>query len=277
MNRRTGFVLIIFLVFGLQLAFAQNDLPETPAVFYQWDYTPALIHEPVIFLPVATLASAASSDADSVDIPQNIRNNRFYLESIRLTKMAQSSFDEGDYDASNEYAIEAIRYAELSDGFVEQQLKIKETNDAIAVARQRLEWADSSGVGKQYPAEYEEAQGFFQASLSARNAEEWDNAIEAANNVINVLAYVTAPGSGGELPAQYVVRSWTSARDCLWNIAGRSWAYGDPFKWKILYEANKHKLPEIDNPDLIEPGMVIDIPSVNNEVRKGMWQADKTY
>jgi len=241
MNRKTGIILVILLVFGLQFAFA------------------------------------AATDADAVEIPHNIRNNRYYLESIRLTKMAHNSFDEGDYDASNDYAMQAVRFAQLSDEFVELQLKIKETNDAIAAARQRLQWASDSGAGSLYPAEYEEAQGYYRASLSARNAEEWDIAIEAANNVVNVLAYIQAPEGKGVLPAQYTVRTWQNTRDCLWNIAGASWAYGDPFQWKRLYDANRAKMPEPGNPDLIHPGMVLDIPSIKGEVRQGMWDPAVKY
>jgi len=308
MSRKTGLILIVLLVFGLQSAFAQYHLPEpvfhedrvVPAgellleqpdtlsmdVLYLWDYIPAHIQEPMIFLPLFTLASAASSDADAPEIPHNIRNNRYYLESIRLTKLAQNAYAEGDYDTSNEYAAEAVRYAQLSDEYVEEQLKIKETNDTIAAARERLDWADSTGAAETNPAEYAEAQGFFAASIAARSAEEWDVAIEAANNVINILAYAEAPDAkasdgntpdGNALPATYTVRTWALSRDCLWNIAGRPWAYGDPFKWKLIYDANKSKMPETGNPDLIHPGMVLDIPSIKGEARQGMWEADKTY
>jgi hypothetical protein len=246
-------------------------------LFYLWDYIPANIHEPVIFVPLYSLAASASSDAEPVEIPHNIRNNRFYLESIRLTKMAQNAYDEGDYDSSRQYASEAVRYAQLSDEYVMQQLKIKETNDSIAVAKQRIDWAASSGAADSYPAEYAEAQGFYEASLTARRAEEWDTAIEAANNVINTLAFIEAPPDSKTLPGRYTVRPWATAKDCLWNIAGRSWAYGDPFKWKLIYEANKDKMPDANNPDLIEPGMVLDIPSIKGEARQGMWEAGKSY
>jgi nucleoid-associated protein YgaU len=209
--------------------------------------------------------------------------------------MAQNAYDEGDYDSSEQYASEAVRYAQLSDEYVVQQLKIKEANDAIAVAKQRLDWAASSGASNAYPAEYAKAQGFYQNSLTARRAEEWDTAIEAANNVINVLAYVRAPSASSPaatvalpdnrnlpddskaLPARYTVRSWESSKDCLWNIAGRSWAYGDSFKWKLIFDANKDKMPDANNPDLINPGMVLDIPSIKGEVRQGMWEAGKSY
>jgi nucleoid-associated protein YgaU len=53
--------------------------------------------------------------------------------------------------------------------------------------------------------------------------------------------------------------------------------YNDPYKWVILYEMNKSRLPESDNPDIIEPGMVLDIPSIMGETRQGMWDPAKTY
>jgi len=53
--------------------------------------------------------------------------------------------------------------------------------------------------------------------------------------------------------------------------------YNDPRKWKTLYEANKSKMPQPNNPDLIEPGMILDIPAIKGEVRQGSWDASKTY
>jgi nucleoid-associated protein YgaU len=79
------------------------------------------------------------------------------------------------------------------------------------------------------------------------------------------------------LPAQYTVRSWEEYGDCFWNIAGRSWVYGDPERWKILYQANKDKIPDPKNPDLIEPGMIMEIPSINGEKRLGIWDSEKKY
>lgn len=46
--------------------------------------------------------------------------------------------------------------------------------------------------------------------------------------------------------------------DCLWNIAHNE--FGDPFKWTLIYEANKSK---INNPDLIYPNQEFDIPKNN--------------
>jgi hypothetical protein len=304
-NRRISLLLLIVFVLGIQYVFAQYELPEpvfhevrvqaetgappaaagfwlpdfSDVVYYLWDFDPANLPEPAIFLPVVSLAAAASSDANP-SIPQNIRNNRYYLESVRLTNLAQQSFEGGDYDGSTNYSAEAIRYAQLSDEYVALQLKIKETNDAITAAKSRLDWASSSGAAREYPVEYGEAQKYYETSLSAHSAEDWDGAIEAAHRVISTLAYIQAPPpaeSKPSLPAQYTVRPWNISKDCLWNIAGRPWAYGDPAKWRLIYNANRTKMPEPDNPDLIHPGMILDIPSIKGEVRQGMWDSGKTY
>jgi hypothetical protein len=231
-----------------------------------------------LILLAAVFAGAASSDAPV--IPANLRNNQYYLESVRLTRLAQQSYETGDYDASTQYAEEALRYAQLSDEWVALQLKIKETNDAIAAAKSRLDYADSFGAVNIYPTEYGNATQAYGEAVNYRAGEEWDNAIAAARRVLDFLAYIqtpTAPPPKPSLPAQYTVRSWAGERDCLWNIAARPWAYGDPQQWRTLYEANRAKLPETTNPDLIEPGIVLDIPSVKGEYREGLWDANKVY
>jgi hypothetical protein len=73
------------------------------------------------------------------------------------------------------------------------------------------------------------------------------------------------------LPAQYTVRSWKETGDCFSAIANMPFIYGNYSKWWILYEANKSKLPKPDNPNLIYPGTVLDIPSLEGEERSGIW------
>ena len=246
------------------------------------------------FLPTMILAAAGASDAD---IPRSIRNNKYFLESVRLTNLAEQAYEEGDYDASSQYSEEAVRYALLSDEFVRLQLKIKETDDAIAAARRRLDFAASVNAATRYPSEYSQAQTAFTEARTLRAAENWDPAIEAANRVLVALAYVDAeqprapvveqprapveqprPVEGPPpLPAQYTVRSWSSSKDCLWNIAGRSWVYNDSKKWKLLYDANRTRMPQPDNPDLIHPDFILNIPSMGGEKREGMWDPSKNY
>ncbi len=84
------------------------------------------------------------------------------------------------------------------------------------------------------------------------------------------------PGTGGEasLPRFYVVRYIPERRDSFWRIAEYDFVYGDPWKWPVLYEANRDTLPDPGNPDLIEPGMIIEIPSIAGEARAGTWNPE---
>jgi nucleoid-associated protein YgaU len=218
----------------------------------------------------------------SQDVPASLRNNRYYMESLRLTDLAQESYEFGDYDASTRYAEEALKYAQLSDEYVALQLRIKEADDAIAAAKSRIDWATRVGAAQTNPDEYGAAEQAYGEAVAYREEEAWDDAIAAAGRVVDLLAYIdgSMPVVVEKpllLPGQYTVRPWAVSRDCFWNIAGRSWAYGDPYKWRLIYNANKGKLPDPNNPNLIEPGMVLDIPSVQGEDREGLWDPDKTY
>jgi len=80
------------------------------------------------------------------------------------------------------------------------------------------------------------------------------------------------------LPAQFTVRLWRDYGDSLSSIAGMPFIYGDPFQWRILFEANRDRLPNRNNPHLIFPDTVLDIPSIDGELRYGMWNWDsETY
>jgi nucleoid-associated protein YgaU len=152
-------------------------------------------------------AQTAAPAPDGEDIPNAIRNNRYYLESLRYTNLARLAMLEGDYDAVEENSREAIKWAEDSDAYVRAFLENRK------------------------PA----------------------------------------------LPAQYTVRTWKGERDCLWIIAGQAWVYNDPYKWRLLYNANKDKLPDPQNPNWLEPGIVLDIPSIKGETRRGIWAENKQY
>jgi nucleoid-associated protein YgaU len=251
MSRKFFSVLLISLFFVSQSAFSQDSQFGMELVI------PA-------FESVAYLAAEADIEGEDASISQTIPNNEFFRESVRLTGLAQSTFDYGDYDASASFAEEAIYYAQLSDEYVADQLLVE--------AKRLLDWADSNNIAARYPNDYNESKGYYETSVSARSDEDWAEAIDSAIKSIEILAALETGRSPSSLPSQYTVRTWASVRDCLWNIAGYSWAYGDPERWRVLYEANKAKLPNPDNPDLIEPGMVLDIPSIRGETRRGMWE-----
>ena len=319
MKRNLLIVSIMVLLFGVQTVFAQRAgaiLPEPvfledtgeflsgPArpvmgfseqndvLSFLWNFGlsgDALFFEP---FPLMTIAQAASSDAA---VPRSIRNNRFFLESVRLNNLAHLAYEEGDFESSTGYSMEAVRYAELSDDYVALQLKIRETDNAISAARRRIDYAASINAAAQYPSEYRTAQTAYDEARQYRSGERWDDAISAADRVIAFLANIertpenpaavqsttppVTPSPSGTplLPAQYTVRPWSVSRDCLWNIAGRPWVYNDPNQWRVLYEANRARMPQPDNPDLIHPDMVLNIPSLKGETRQGMWDPNANY
>jgi nucleoid-associated protein YgaU len=244
-------LLVIIFFVGVQPVFAQNE--EVAATSQK----PEKQEEQK---PAAVFAD------DEMEL-KDIRNNPYFLESQRLAQLAQETYNYGDYDTSAKFAEEASLYAQQSEVYV-----------AIRIAKYCLDQTASSGKSKQYPSEYGEAQAWYAKSISARDEEEWLDALEAANKTIDLLANLGKAGSGPfPLPATYTVRAWSDSKDCLWNIAGRSWVYGDPHKWRILYNANKGKLPNPNNPNWLEPGIVLDIPVIKGETRQGEWVSGRNY
>jgi tetratricopeptide (TPR) repeat protein len=259
----------------------------------------------VVFMRVCFFVSAAVTDKPGETL-DSIRKNRYLTESLNLQKLAKQSFAGGDYDKAERFAEEALKTAIMSDVYVGQQIKIYTVNVKMSNALERLALADSAELRHHFPSEFYAAKTYYNLGLIAKDAGNWNDAINNADKVIKTLATVkmqpvTAPAEmataettsavvtetpaaapaekTGEtpLPSQYIVRSWDVYGDCFWNIAGRPWVYGDSRRWPLLYRANRNKLPEPDNPNLIEAGMVIDIPSLNGEERTGVWDPGKAY
>jgi hypothetical protein len=259
---------IFFIVLGADLLYAQADSLEEAE-----DSMPSEIFPN---------APAAEIQADETEISYNLRRNKYFLESLRLKSMANLAITEGEYEQSEYYSSEAMRYAQLSDEYIAEQLKRKRALDAIAEAREYLAWAKLAEAEKYYPTEYEEASEHYAAACQARDIEDWPGALENALLTGRALAAVAAPPPRGvipenlpKFPSKYTVRPWDEFGDCFWNIA--YWFYKDHYKWPALYEANKEKLPDINNPDILEVGTIIDIPEIENESRAGMWDSGIPY
>ena len=47
--------------------------------------------------------------------------------------------------------------------------------------------------------------------------------------------------------------------------------------FRVDYEANKKTFRDPNNPNLIYPGQVLQIPSIKGEEREGAWDPSKTY
>ena len=211
-------------------------------------------------------------------LPYRIRLNRFLLQSRQYSNQSRLAFIYGDYLASIELAEKAVHYANLSDEYVRMRLAMRDADRAIAAARERLRDAQATNAALRFPAEFSRGQAALAEALAFRAEEQWDEATSAANRVLALLAYIDIDFNLIEfLPARYTVRNWHTYEDSLWNIAGRPWVFNNPLLWRLLYDANRDIMPEPGNPDLIHPGMVLQIPSLRGEARRGMWDAAAEY
>ncbi|MDR2865354.1 MAG: LysM peptidoglycan-binding domain-containing protein [Spirochaetaceae bacterium] len=239
----------------------------------------------MLSLTLAAFCAPVDMPAAANELRVPLINNKYYTESVRYNNIAKLAFSSGDFDTAMQSSGESIRNANLSDAYVAERLKIAAANKKISEAAAKLAWAEKGQAQKYYPAEFKTAQEFYNDALSARRVNEWDSAFSNAQNSMDALANVLSPSEtqtvttsdSNLLPSQYTVRSWDVFGDCFWNIAARPWAYGNPYKWPILYHANKMKLADPNNPDIIEPGLILDIPSIAGEKREGMWDSGRTY
>jgi hypothetical protein len=359
------------------------------------------------FIAAASLVRADFSNAPKVLIA-NVRDNKYFHESTRLTQEARYAFEKGDYDRCLRHAEEARQYALWSDTQVPLQVKIIEAGKSADYARVQFE---ALGSAHRYTPYYRQLTIAYEDAHTARTAGDWERTVEAVRKVMALLRDNTKTGSaipvaehssmpapggigatetgdtpqvpplnsqaaesqragpggasvssfpdltglsgssraassrgssrtelgyevsddpdtppvppmdapfnkvaafGGSsgssasgsgtppvpdlspsakappgaaqtgvkeapsrpvslsLAAQYQVQPWNISMDCLWNIAGKPWVYGDSSKWVLLYYANISKLPNSENPNVIPPGIILDIPSVDGEARQGI-------
>ncbi len=207
-------------------------------------------------------------------------DNKYQRKSRAYTELANKAYDEGDYEASIEYAKLAEEYAQKSAEFIQMMLARTEAEQEMNRARTRYTWATNNNAEKKYPDAYATATEALDAGNTAFDNENFDVAVVCAKKVLDALSVVTGeekPPAFIELPGEYKVRTWRGERDCLWTIAALPAVYGDPFMWRKLYEANKHKLPNAKNPNLVEPGTILTIPSIRGEKRTGLYDHSKSY
>ena len=235
----------------------------------------ALLGLVLLFSAAVMQLPAVEGDLQALGYVNLLVNNEYLLENARLIALAEQCIAQGKYDDAVKFATEAIKFADMSDEYVSSQRRMREVDEAIAAAQARIEWAQKIGAPSRHAEIYGRAETSMGEALGYREEEKWDNALGSARNVLALLSeFPEDPGApkNGVLPAQYLVRSWFTTKDCLWNIAAKPEIYGDPWQWRRIYNANIDKMPKRDDPDLIHPGMILDIPSIRGEVRAGIME-----
>jgi len=183
-----------------------------------------------------------------------------WRDMAKMIEEAQAAYDAGDYAKATELARKAQEQGAIAeDQYYLQQAKFKldELNKMSGLT------ADQRDLLAQANAAYAAQQGREAYDLASR--------LEAAL-AASSISYTVARG------------------DNLWNIAGKSSVYGNPYQWPLIYKANSDK---IQDADLIYPGQTFSIdrnPSaaavdaaVNHAKTRGAWsvgaveESDKAY
>ena len=181
---------------------------------------------------------------------------------------AMIAFAERNVSAARSGAEEALRLYRL---VFSVAAGVTDTAEEVVVAEQR---PVDQAVGEEIAAVAEQPAGQAGEEIAVAEQPAGQAGEEIAEDVGAVLQL---PDGTFPLPATYTVRSWRIYGDSLWNIAGKPWVFGNPRMWRVLFEANRSIMPDPNNPDLIEPGMVLEIPSIRGEIRQGEWVSGRTY
>lgn len=160
--------------------------------------------------------------------------------------------------------------------FEKDQSAETEILSAIDQARNAYDKAVARNARNNYPALLAKGAGEIEAS---RQAFDSGDSFTASAKAESARAILEGISEFAPLPATYKIGMVPGRKnmDNLWSIAASSFGYDDPYKWTILYKANKTTLPDPSNPDLLRPGQVIKIPSIGGELREGLWDPKKTY
>ncbi len=209
---------------------------------------------------------------------QNLLTNNPHAQRARqLRQQSEAAFNEGEFQRSIELAQESEQESRLAREWADRMAWAYRANGARNRANERLTAVRRVDAATNYPEEYNNAVAFFEEGQRLFTEERYEPSFNAFRNVLTALEGVRAVAGPavtptGVLPRYYTVRRIPERRDSFWRIAEYDFVYGDPWQWRRLYEVNRHMLQDPDNPDLIQPGMVFEIPSIRGERREGVWQ-----
>jgi nucleoid-associated protein YgaU len=195
---------------------------------------------------------------------------------LRLTKLGLDMVKEAIAEleaSSSDDAVVSVPGTETPAGAV----AVNDTKPVPAASTERGDIPDSIRRNEYFL----ESERLLALAQEAYSTGDYDSATFYAEEAARLARlsdeYIAQQTGSGVLPAIYTVREWDTHGDCFWNIAGYPWVYNNPRSWRVLYEANKEKLPNPNNPNLVEPGTVLTIPSIRGETRQGEWVSGRTY
>lgn len=201
-------------------------------------------------------------------------NNTYQILADQYARQAQNAFNAGEYVRAIELSRLAEENAALSRAYIDRMTIRQNAEKELLRAHTRIAWARSIGADGNFPIAFSAAENAYANAEASFNREDYEATVRYAQEA---LASLDGVKELVPLPEYYVVRPWADTRDCYWNISGRPYVYNNPLLWENLYQENKDKMPQPNNPDLILPGMRMRIPSLTGEYRNGVYSPTKTY
>ena len=201
-------------------------------------------------------------------------NNEYQQKARELTALAQQAFDEGDYDKAIELTAQAEENAEKSQAYIQMMIAKADAEKQMTIAKNQQAWALRVRGDVNYPMAYSAGTKSLENGQKAFESEDF---VGASAYAIEAIQSFSSIEEVTPLPQFYIVRPWAETKDCYWNISGRSYVYNNPTLWENLYQANKSKMKDPANPDLIYPGMKMEIPSISGEYREGIYSPKAEY
>lgn len=231
-----------------------------------------IIYTVIVLLVLAAATVGAQSLMDDPQYRQLVE------EAQRLEDQAAEALEEGEYDQAIELSAEAEQVSQQAQDYAESRIAAFRARGLLTMAGNKIEVARSFNAERRYPDRWQSAQQQFRLAQNQFSGERYQDSANSSREVLRILDGIQPAAQAlneaqapPELPRYYVVRLIPEERDCFWRIAGYDFVYGDPTKWRALYEANKDILQDPDNPDLIQPGQRFRIPSIEGEQRAGVW------
>ncbi len=201
-------------------------------------------------------------------------NNEYQQKARELTALAQEAFDEGDYDKAIELTAQAEENAEKSQAYIQMMIAKADAEKQMTIAKNQQAWALRVRGDVNYPMAYSAGTKSLENGQVAFDKEDF---VGASAYAIEAIQSFSSIKEVTPLPQFYIVRPWAETKDCYWNISGRPYVYNNPTLWENLYQANKAKMKDPANPDLIYPGMKMEIPSISGEYREGTYSPKAEY
>ena len=226
----------------------------------------------ISFLVALVLCAAAAA------LPaQSLLDNDYYFAAKDLQAQSQEALEAGEYDEAARLAAEARDYLARSDAFVADRARFYRAKGWLAVGNERLAYAKDVGAEENFKDDYIKASSDLRGAKLAMDIEEYETSVILSKSAIDALKdvqYVSKPepaAEGGRTFLAEVLRGAAhhEPADCFWRIAEYPFVYGDPRKWKLLYEANKGLLSDPANPDLIERGAGVRDPEPRGREARG--------